>query len=338
MNFLNSQIKLLNETHLEEIKKLDERIQMRSSLFSLHTMHLPDPIEMIQRKSESFFCYGFFIRNQIEGYAVIYREKRFVEGKETLVWSAGRVRLSKKAFGLGFLLRLSEEAKVKSWFQGHGYAYTLKGNKEIENYISRSFKKFPSFPIMQLSKSNTVFIKPTCFPFASKRALDQNLEIQKTDASNNEKFLSFLLEEHSHYHLGRVYSKEYLDRLNTLPGATWFTATENGVLKGALFAWDSFQRNPSTVQISKYSWQPKIISISEFAVKNNEKTTWLSLLEKVRSHAKEKRISWIQCGGDESHPLHHIVKFPKLQIHSHLLEFNSKETTPLLHWCDSDLF
>lgn len=336
MRFLNSHIALLDKSHLDEIKLFDERIQMRSSFFSLQTKHLPDPIDMIQRKSESFFCYGFFIQDKMEGYAVIYQEKRFVQGKESLVWSTARARLSKEAFGLGFLLRLSEELHVKSWFQGHGYAYTLKGNRAIEKYISRSFKKFPNFPMMQFSKDNTIFIKPTCFPIALKKSLNKNLDIQKTNISSN--LLSFLLEEHSHYHLGRVYSMEYLNQLNSLPGATWFIATEKGIIKGALFVWDSFKRNPSTIHISRYSWQPKIISISEFAVKENDKSIWLSLLEHVRQYAKEKHIYWIQCGGDKDHPIHQIVRFPKLQVHSRLLEFNKSNLTPSLHWCDSDLF
>lgn len=338
MHFLNSHIALLNETNLDEIKFFDERIQMHSSFFSLQTIHLPDPIDMIKRKSESFFCYGFFIRDKIEGYAVVYQEKRFVQGKEVLIWSAGRVRLSKKGLGFGFLLRLSEQLEVKSWFKSHGYAYTLKGNKDVEKYISRFFKKFPDFPVMQLSGKNTIFIKPTWFPFALKGSFKKGLVVKKAKGSDYSHLLSFLLEEHQHYHLGRVYSMDYLNRLNELPGATWFIAIESEKIKGAVFVWDSFKRNASSIQISKFSWQPKIISISEFAVKENEKSIWLSLLEKARRHAKAKHVFWLQCGGDDQHPLHQMVSFPKFQIHSHLLEFNCKNTIKPLHWCDSDLF
>lgn len=334
MLFRKSRIALLNKTDIDQIKKFGERIQMHSSFYSLQTRHLPDPLYMIQRKSEAFLCYGFYVDQKLEGYAVAYQEKRFVRGKETLVWSIGRVRISKEGVGFGFLLRLTELLSVNKWFSEYGYAYTLKGNRSVEKYASRFFIKFPHFPVMKLTRKNTIFIRPTIFPFTKK----EPFEIKKTEQSDYPELLSFLLEEHKHYHLGRVYSMEFLQWLNELPGAIWFIALKNNEIKGAVFLWDSFEMNLSSIQILKISFQPKIVSISEFAVTENDKRVWLSLLESARKHAKKKHVFWIQCGGDQQHPLHKMISFPKFQIHSHLIEFNSDQSFDTLHWCDSDLF
>ena len=98
-------------------------------------------------KSKKLRCAGFFIRNQLGGFAMMLHKEAFVNGVPQTVLYFGNMVVNQSARGKGFLYRVSDFfLKDLSENIRFGYAVIMRGNRAAKRLLNRFHPRYPNMP------------------------------------------------------------------------------------------------------------------------------------------------------------------------------------------------
>lgn len=311
----------------------DEMISIiRSSPIHAGKMRLyfdlsPDVFRMSELKYSEHIHLGFFLKNELKGFASLGYHDALIGGELQKVFTIYHFYLKQEARGSYMPLKAGklfvEDASFKSNF---GSYVTMKGNRQVEIFIGRQGSNWtPPSRIM-----DELVVKSILFSFPKRNNTAYTL--RNAQPNDIPEIVRLLNGEHSQRDFGQVFSVESFQRSLTTRGLKmedYYVASDrHGKIKGVCLAWDcsAFRRTvllnytgSFIPQIVAYKVLEKILPMAPFPAKGesfNELT--------ITDYATEDRDVTIM------HALLAEIYHRNLNRKYHVMNFGSCGSDPLL--------
>jgi GNAT superfamily N-acetyltransferase len=173
----------------------------------------PDFFRLPEIRYNSYFYYGFFRLEQLNGFCGIGYHEAMVNGSREMVFHMRDYYVSQEARGKGFGYKVTENFfKETSARSVVGYVIIMAGNKPSLHYVGRRNDAFPYIPysriINQLDVRNIMLIWPV--------SISHDYIIRKADIKDIPEIVALLNKEHRDRLFGNLYDEtsfqNYLSR------------------------------------------------------------------------------------------------------------------------------
>lgn len=288
----------------------------------------PDIFFIPKFKSTKLQCAGFYIRNQLSGFAMMLHKEVLVKGAPQTVLYFSNMVVNQSARGKGFLYRVSDFF-LKDLPENIqlGYAVIMRGNRAAKQLLNRFHPRYPNMPhskvIGQWQVKNILLI---CDLHYKSRYTVRHAQMDDIDT-----IVQWLQKEYKTRLFGPIVTKKsILNNLNTLPNfgiENYYIAESEKGIAGVCCAWDMapVKKNLVIRYSRKFKWAsilinffalifnfPKLpaegetfrdVTITDYAVKNRNPDILKALLLKIYNEYRERRYHMMIFGYTADDPI-----------------------------------
>jgi len=288
----------------------------------------PDIFFLPSLMSEKLRCCGFFLRNKLEGFAMMLNRKVFVNGDIKLVPYFGYLVVSRNARGRGFLYKMSDFFFDEySHPASVGYFIVMHGNTAAIRLLNRFHPKYPRVPYSKLIGYWKVHNRLLFFSCRK----NSKYRLRKAQLPDTERIVKLLQDENRNRLFGSVVTKEAIIRYTKfLPGfdvSNFYLAEQENEIVGVCCAWD--MSAVKTNRVVEYNRKLRIIrfafnglavllrypplppkgepfrnvTITDYAVKNRDPAILKTLLDRIHNDYRKKKYHIMIFGHALNDPL-----------------------------------
>lgn len=367
MEYRKSRLAVLSSEHDQALANLLTRPEMKTDQLRITTQRWPDVCFLPKLKSDQLLPIGLFVNEKLSGFALFGMEQRWVAGQRQSVWSLSRVYVAPEARGLGFILRLGDVPEVAELTRGRlGYANVIVGNRQVESYLNREFRRFPSLPKVIACRSNVTSVRPAIFlPRRSSQ-----LTVRQAKRKDADVILHLLRQQSQRLSLGKQWDRQRLENETvSRPGtnwSNWWIAEQAGQAVGTVFAWESSRCNRCYVHNLGVFWRllirvwnsvcrrigfPRLpregevvpmVSFTDLCMETDTPQVARTFVSTIGAWARKRGLPLLSLSTDVNDPAQQAFRsILGFQLQSHLLLMSDQSQpdslTSGIHYCDSDL-
>jgi len=288
----------------------------------------PDIFFLPSIMSEKIRCCGFFVKNKLEGFAMMLGRKVFIHGDIILVPYFGYLVLSQNARGKGFLYKMSDFFFDEYSHQASvGYFIVMHGNIAAKKLLNRFHPKYPRMPYSKLIGYWKVHNRLLIF----KLRENSKYRVRKAQLPDTGRIVQLLQDENRNRLFGSVVTREaMIHYTKVLPGFNLeniYLAEQEDEIVGVCCVWD--MSAVKTNRVVEYSRKLKIlrfafnalavllrypplpsagepfrdVTITDYAVKNRDPAILKTLLDRIHNDYRRKKYHTMILGHALNDPL-----------------------------------
>ncbi len=242
----------IDESYNNQMLPILEASPIQADGLQLYFDKSPDIFEIPRMKYTNSEHLGFFLDNELKGFASLGYFDALIGGKKEQIFTFYNFYIKPEARG-----KILAERAMKEFFSrasgkaNYGISVTMKGNRQVESYIGRRVYDWmpPSRIIEEL------VVKSILFSFPKKNKT--NFTVRNADMEDIPEMVKLLNNEHRQRDFGAIFQEDMfqtsLDKRGLKIENYFVALDQKGAIKGVCLAWDcsSFRRT----RVIKFSSQ-----------------------------------------------------------------------------------
>ena len=305
----------------------------------------PDVFLIPDIKAEHYKCAGFFINNQLVGFAMLVSFQAYVNGQPKTIMYFCNFYIKKKGRGRQFYFKAGNFFYQDTYKNSNiGFTLIMKGNKAAESYIGKRPDDYPYLPYSKPVAE--LVVKNILITFPKKTTGQYN--IRQATTADIRTIVKILNDDFKHRLFAPVLSEEsFKKNLVRKPGfeiENYYLAENNECIVGICSVWDTQPVRQN--RIMKYSRKLKLIkllygicrpifgfpplpdegsaikdaTIVEYWAENRDPVIMKELLVRIYNDYREKHYNMIIFGSCSNDPLLKAAhSFLHVNIISHIV-------------------
>lgn len=296
-------IREIGEEYNNEMLAIMDGAPMESKAIHISTDRHPNVFTIPQFYYDSFKYFGFFVNEELHGFALLAHKQAQVNGIIQTVFHFTDFYLddSLRRRNLYYLAgpyiyaQLPTDCKI-------GYGIFIRGNLPVASIVKKTADMMDHVPVTRLVADIKVY---SIFLLFKKKRLNQ-YQIRTATSDDVSQIVELLYQEHQGRLFGKHISTEsFIKELDEAPALSldnYYVALENNIILGVLAIWDtnSFNR----VKVVKYGWSFKIVRLFHSLA---AKVFKFKVLPNAGGHLKALFIRDIAIKDQDPHIFHALL-------------------------------